>query len=136
MSSTNTTRRAMQLCMQHRVNLYRAYSTMLSQPVLASCSASKHRADCINAQRRSFHASRVGMKRDFYEVLGIGKNASKDEIKKKYREMAKKYHPDLNKDNKAAEEKFKEVSEAYEILSDDKKKGNYDAYGHAGNICK
>ena len=55
-------------------------------------------------------------------MLGVSRNASKDEIKKKFRELAKKYHPDLNKDNKAAERKFQEVSEAYEILEDDKKR--------------
>ena len=71
-------------------------------------------------------------KRDYYEVLGVGKTASDDEIKKAYRSLAKKYHPDLNPDNKEAEANFKEVSEAYEILSDSQKKGRYDQYGHAG----
>ncbi|MCK5037676.1 MAG: molecular chaperone DnaJ [Thermoplasmata archaeon] len=71
-------------------------------------------------------------KRDYYEVLGVDKKAEKDEIKKAYRKLAKKYHPDLNKDNKAAEEKFKEVSEAYEVLADAEKRGRYDSYGHAG----
>jgi len=71
-------------------------------------------------------------KRDYYEVLEITKNATDDEIKKSYRRLAKKYHPDLNKGDKAAEEKFKEISEAYEILMDKTKKANYDKYGHAG----
>ncbi len=72
-------------------------------------------------------------KRDYYEVLGIEKSASQDDIKKAYRKLAKKFHPDMNQDNKAqAEEKFKEVSEAYEVLADPQKKQRYDQYGHAG----
>ncbi|MEG1442475.1 MAG: DnaJ domain-containing protein, partial [Oscillospiraceae bacterium] len=72
-------------------------------------------------------------KRDYYEVLGVDKNASADELKKAYRKMAKQYHPDLNPDDKEnAEHKFKEASEAYEVLSDTEKKARYDQYGHAG----
>ena len=71
-------------------------------------------------------------KRDFYEVLGVSKSASDEEIKKAYRKLAKQYHPDLNPDNKEAEAKFKEVNEAYEILSDKDKKARYDQFGHAG----
>ena len=71
-------------------------------------------------------------KRDYYEVLGVDKNASADEIKKAYRKKAKQYHPDLNPGNAEAEAKFKEANEAYEILSDDQKKARYDQFGHAG----
>jgi molecular chaperone DnaJ len=72
-------------------------------------------------------------KRDYYEILGIPKSASDDQIKQAYRSLAKKHHPDMNRDNpKAAEEKFKELSEAYEVLMDKQKRANYDQYGHAG----
>ena len=71
-------------------------------------------------------------KRDFYEILGVSKGAPDDEIKKAYRKLAKKYHPDLNPGDKSAEAKFKELNEAYEVLSDSDKKGRYDQFGHAG----
>ncbi|WP_373017887.1 molecular chaperone DnaJ [Thiomicrorhabdus sp.] len=71
-------------------------------------------------------------KRDYYEVLGVAKTASEGEIKKAYRKMAMKYHPDRNPDNKEAEDNFKEASEAYEILSDSQKRATYDQFGHAG----
>lgn len=72
------------------------------------------------------------MKRDYYEVLGVGRDAGPEEIKKAYRRLAKQYHPDANRDNPAAQEKFKEVSEAYEVLSDAEKRARYDRFGHAG----
>lgn len=71
-------------------------------------------------------------KRDYYEVLGVSKGATDAEIKKAYRKEAKKYHPDLHPGDKEAEAKFKEVNEAYEVLSDSTKKARYDQYGHAG----
>lgn len=70
-------------------------------------------------------------KEDYYKTLGVDKNASADEIKKAYRTLAKKYHPDMNPGDKAAEQKFKEINEAYGVLSDPEKKAQYDQYGHA-----
>jgi len=71
-------------------------------------------------------------KRDYYEVLGVSRSASEDDIKRAYRNLAKKYHPDANPGDKTAEEKFKEVNEAYEVLRDSKKRATYDQFGHAG----
>lgn len=71
-------------------------------------------------------------KRDYYEVLGVSKSSNEKEIKKAYRKLAIKYHPDKNPDDKSAEEKFKEAAEAYEVLNDPQKKARYDQYGHAG----
>ena len=71
-------------------------------------------------------------KRDFYEILGVGKSAGDAEIKKAYRQMALKYHPDKNPGNKEAEDKFKEAAEAYEVLSDADKRKRYDQFGHDG----
>ncbi|MDQ2084989.1 molecular chaperone DnaJ [Herbivorax sp. ANBcel31] len=72
-------------------------------------------------------------KRDYYEILGVDKNASDTDIKKAYRKLAKKYHPDMNPDDKTAETKFKEASEAYEVLSDSQKRAQYDQFGHAAS---
>lgn len=74
----------------------------------------------------------MAVKRDYYEVLGVEKTASEEEIKKAYRKLAKKYHPDMNQGDKGAEAKFKELNEAYEVLSDKDKKARYDQFGHAG----
>lgn len=70
---------------------------------------------------------------DYYSVLGISKNATQEEIKKAYRNLAFKYHPDRNPDNKDAEEKFKKISEAYDVLGDEKKRADYDRFGSAGS---
>ncbi len=74
----------------------------------------------------------MSSKRDYYEVLGVPRTATKEEIKKAYRKKAIQYHPDKNPDNKEAEEKFKEAAEAYEVLSDDQKRSRFDQFGHAG----
>ena len=79
-----------------------------------------------------FYGQNKMAKRDYYEVLGVDKSADKDTIKKAYRKLAVKYHPDRNPGNKEAEEKFKEATEAYEVLSDDQKRPIYDQYGFAG----
>ncbi|HPT06511.1 MAG TPA: DnaJ domain-containing protein, partial [Candidatus Egerieousia sp.] len=71
-------------------------------------------------------------KRDYYEVLGVSKTAGADEIKKAYRQLALKYHPDRNPGDKSAEEKFKEAAEAYDVLSNPEKKQRYDQFGFAG----
>jgi molecular chaperone DnaJ len=70
--------------------------------------------------------------KDYYQILEIGRNATEEEIKKSYRQLALKYHPDRNPGDKAAEEKFKEASEAYEVLRDPEKRRLYDQYGHEG----
>src|ERR1700710_1506098 len=74
----------------------------------------------------------MSSKTDYYETLGVSKGAPADEVKKAYRKVAMQFHPDRNPGDKAAEEKFKEAAEAYEILSDNDKKAQYDRYGHAG----
>ncbi|HEY8665320.1 MAG TPA: DnaJ domain-containing protein, partial [Tepidisphaeraceae bacterium] len=68
-------------------------------------------------------------KRDYYEVLGVPRTATQDEIRKAHRKLARQHHPDMNKGNKASEEKFKEVQEAYDVLSDEQKRRNYDQFG-------
>jgi DnaJ-class molecular chaperone len=75
---------------------------------------------------------KTGMPRDYYEVLGVARDASDDQVKKAYRKLAREYHPDRNPGDKAAEAKFKEVQEAYDVLSDKDKRAKYDQFGHAG----
>ena len=91
---------------------------------------------CSDKGARNLEFERVKMKladkRDYYEILGVNKNSSEDEIKKAYRRLAKKYHPDLNPGDKESEQKFKEVNEAYDVLSDQSKRSKYDQFGHAG----
>src|SRR5579884_2936106 len=70
--------------------------------------------------------------KDFYEVLGVNRTASADDIKRAYRQLARKHHPDVAEDKAAAEHRFKEINEAYEVLSDSQKRANYDRFGHAG----
>src|SRR5438270_1198863 len=72
------------------------------------------------------------MKRDYYEILSVARSATVEEIKKSYRKLAMQFHPDRNPDDKAAEEKFKEATEAYEVLSDGDKRARYDRFGHQG----
>ncbi|HLK98079.1 MAG TPA: DnaJ domain-containing protein, partial [Hymenobacter sp.] len=74
----------------------------------------------------------MATKRDYYEILGVDKNVSPEELKKAYRKMAIKYHPDKNPNDPTAEEKFKEAAEAYDVLNDPNKKARYDQFGHAG----
>ncbi len=74
----------------------------------------------------------MAAKRDYYEVLGVSKTAGTEEIKKAYRKLARKHHPDANKNDPSAEGKFKEVQEAYDVLNDTKKRQSYDEFGHAG----
>src|SRR3974390_2090179 len=71
-------------------------------------------------------------KRDYYTTLGVNRDASEEEVKKAYRKLAMKHHPDRNPDDKASEEKFKEAKEAYEVLTDSRKRAAYDQFGHAG----
>src|SRR3954469_11510900 len=71
-------------------------------------------------------------KRDYYDILGASRSASADDIRKAHRKLVMKYHPDRNKGNKEAEERFKEIQEAYDVLSDTQKRQNYDQFGHAG----
>ena len=87
---------------------------------------------CMLVSSRLFHTTNYRLVKDYYGVLGVAKNANQKDIKKAYYQLAKKYHPDTNKDDPTAMKKFQEVSEAYEVLSDDGKRANYDSFGGAG----
>lgn len=105
------------------------------QLVRRSCFAAFNAAPGLDqSQRTWFHSSTPvhQAKRDYYDVLGVSKDASKGEIKKKYYQMAKKYHPDTNKDDPDAAKKFAEATEAWEVLGDEEKRQKYDTFGHAG----
>jgi len=104
-----------------------------SRPLLVATSSSSSATSPLLLSRRHFHISSRRDKRDYYEVLGVSKTASSKDIKKAYFEKAKKLHPDANPNDPGAGEKFQEVSEAYEVLSDDSKKAQYDTYGMAGD---
>jgi len=86
----------------------------------------------INQVKRNFFKSPILFGQDYYQILGVERNSSQDEIKKAYRKLAMKYHPDKNKGNKEAEEKFKSISSAYSVLSDEKQKNIYDQFGEEG----
>lgn len=109
------------------------FSTASGRPrVPRSSSSSSGAFPSSTSQRRGFHASArafLAAKEDFYTTLGVSKTASKDEIKKAYYKLAKKYHPDTNKDDPKAAEKFTAVQHAYEVLSDDGKRSTYDQFG-------
>lgn len=103
------------------------FSNVLSSPIIGA------NLDFVSSSNyRCYSSSRYTMRKDYYKTLGVPRSATKDEIKRSFRSLAMKYHPDVNKDNKAAEAKFKEVSEAYEVLEDEQKRRQYDAFGHEG----
>lgn len=107
-------------------------SACRSRPQLPQCDI-RPTESCLSAFRNKYSApgSVAVMGKDYYKILGIQSGANEDEIKKAYRKMALKYHPDKNKDP-SAEEKFKEIAEAYDVLSDPKKRAVYDQYGEEG----
>src|ERR1700710_3083867 len=95
-----------------------------------SAPCGRRRCNCRASWRRSMTSARTP--RDPYEVLGVGREADENEIKKAFRRLARELHPDVNRDDPAAEERFKEAAEAYEILSDVDRRATYDRYGHDG----
>ncbi|XP_069131155.1 dnaJ homolog subfamily A member 3, mitochondrial-like isoform X2 [Argopecten irradians] len=104
--------------------------------MLTTCSSNRNCVDAIGyASVRSFHTSTPLSKKNFYDVLGVPKNADAKQIKKAYYQLAKKYHPDVNKNDSNAAAKFQEVSEAYEVLSDEGKKRQYDTFGTTGGAA-
>jgi molecular chaperone DnaJ len=92
----------------------------------------RERAVFSRPPSRAFHATRSHQQRDLYDILGVGKSAEKSEVKKAYYKLAKKCHPDTNKDDPEAAKKFNEITAAYEVLADDDQRTRYDQFGHAG----
>lgn len=115
---------------QRQTNCVLPFSNILN----VKCNRTENRRNILFQQTsRSFRtSSTLYKKKSFYDVLGVQSTASKEEIKSKYRELAKKCHPDLNRDDKNAEKKFREITEAYETLENDKQREIYDHYGHEG----
>ncbi|KAL4103511.1 hypothetical protein QTP88_018877 [Uroleucon formosanum] len=123
------------LCNFQKLNHNHKYSSPLVYPTLSSKRLFNHFVKPVNPYSyKSIHTtSYLNNKKDFYNILGVPKNASQKEIKKAYYQLAKKFHPDTNKGDPSASKKFQEVSEAYEVLGDEKKRSTYDTWGSSGN---
>ncbi|CAJ0597887.1 unnamed protein product [Cylicocyclus nassatus] len=119
-------------CASLLLNHVTPLSTCAQNILLKRTNLERRRTSIEYSNRRSFHSSRPSSKEDYYKTLGIKKDATAKEIKKAYFQLAKKYHPDVNK-TKEAQEKFQEISEAYEVLSDDNKRQEYDTFGAGGS---
>ncbi|VDM98693.1 unnamed protein product [Thelazia callipaeda] len=122
------TKRALSLIIAHRFTQNVTTVQCASVKFVCYTSSARQRNFVFSNQKSAFHSSNVRSKRDYYEILGLKKGASAKDIKKAYYKLAKQYHPDVNK-NKDANARFQEVSEAYEVLSDDQKRAQYDQFG-------